>query len=48
MLYDSETASDAMKALKADIDREKERLDDRPLSRIAAGKKDEGDSGAKT
>jgi uncharacterized membrane protein len=48
MLYDSETASDAMKALKADIDREKERLDDRPLSRITAGKKGEGDSGAKT
>ena len=38
MLYDSETASDEMKALKAEIDREKERLDERPLSRIAAGK----------
>ena len=41
MLYDSETASSEMKALKADIDREKERLDERPLSRIAASRKGE-------
>ena len=34
MLYNSETADSKMKALKADIDREKERLDERPLSRI--------------
>ena len=36
LLYDEETASEEMKALKADIDREKQRLDDRPLSKITA------------
>ena len=41
MLYDSKTASSEMKALKADIDREKERLDDHPLSRITAAGKGE-------
>ena len=41
MLYDSETASSEMRALKADIDREKERLDERPLSKIAAFRKGE-------
>ncbi len=37
LLYDSETASSEMKALKAEIDREKERLDNRPLNRIITG-----------
>ncbi len=37
MLYDSETASSDMKALKAEIDREKERLDSRSLSRLITG-----------
>ena len=41
MLYHSETASSEMKALKADIDREKERLDERPLSKLAAARKGE-------
>ena len=41
MLYDSKTASSEMKALKADIDREKERLDDHPLSRITAAGRSE-------
>ena len=41
MLYDSQTASSEMKALKADIDREKERLDDHPLSRITAAGRSE-------
>ncbi len=41
LLYDDRTASDEMKALMADIRREKERLDDRPLSRIAAARKGE-------
>ena len=36
LLYDEETASEEMKALKADIDREKQRLGDRPLSKITA------------
>ena len=40
MLYDERTASEEMKALKADIDREKERLEDRPLSKIMASRKD--------
>ncbi len=40
MLYDDRTASEEMKALKADIDREKERLEDRPLSKIMASRKD--------
>lgn len=37
LLYDSETASGEMKALKAEIEREKERLDNRPLNRIITG-----------
>ena len=40
MLYDSETANSDMKALKAEIEREKERLDSRSLSRIITGMKD--------
>jgi len=40
MLYDSETANSDMKALKAEIEREKERLDSRSLSRIITGIKD--------
>ena len=40
LLYDAQTASEEMKALKADIDREKERLEDRPLSKIIASRKD--------
>ena len=38
MLYDEETASEEMKALKADITREKERLEERPLGRLAPGR----------
>ena len=41
MLYDERTASKEMKALKAEIEREKERLEERPLSRIAAVRKSE-------
>ena len=41
LLYDERTASEEMKALKEDIDREKERLEDHPLSKIAAFKKGE-------
>ena len=41
MLYDEQTASDEMKALKADIDREKARLDEHPLSRLAASRRGE-------
>ena len=41
LLYDERTASEEMKALKADIDREKERLEDHPLSKIATFKKGE-------
>ena len=41
LLYQAETASPEMKALKAEIDREKDRLDDRPLSRIAAARRSE-------
>ncbi len=44
MLYDDRTASDEMKALKADIDREKSRLEERPISRIAASMKGEPNS----
>ena len=39
LLYDEQTASGEMKALKAEIEREKQRLDDRPLGRIPASKK---------
>ena len=41
LLYDERTASEEMKALKADIDREKERLEDHLLSKIATFKKGE-------
>ena len=41
LLYDEQTASEEMKALKAEIDREKRRLDERPLSRAAALKRGE-------
>ena len=41
LLYDSETASSEMRALKAEIDREKERLDERPLTKIVASRKSE-------
>jgi len=34
MFYDEQTASEEMKILKADIDRNKERLETRPLSKI--------------
>ena len=40
LLYDAQTASEEMKSLKADIDREKERLENRPLSKIMASRKD--------
>ena len=36
MLYDDQTANEEMKALKADIDREKERLDEHPLGRLGS------------
>ena len=36
MLYNEQTASDEMRALKADIDHEKERLEERPLSKIVS------------
>ena len=39
LLYDEHTATDEMKALKADIDKEKERLDRRPISKIVAALK---------
>ena len=39
MLYDDRSASDEMKALKAEIDKDRQRLDGRPLSRILTGKK---------
>ena len=41
LLYDERTASGEMKTLKAEIDREKQRLDDRPLGRIASGRRGE-------
>ena len=41
MLYDDETANEEMKALKADIEKEKGRLEERPISRIATVRKDE-------
>ena len=41
LLYDDRTANEEMKALKGEIDREKERLDERPLSRIVAARKGE-------
>ena len=39
MLYDEQTATDEAKAIKADIEREKERLEERPLGRIALGRR---------
>ena len=39
MLYDEQTANDDAKAIKADIEREKERLEERPLGRIALGRR---------
>ena len=41
MLYDDKTANEEMKALKADIEKEKGRLEERPISRIATVRKDE-------
>ena len=41
MLYDDRTASDEMKALKTDIDREKSRLEERPINRIMTTRKEE-------
>ena len=40
MLYDEQTASEKMQTLKADIDREKERLNDRSINRIVKRKKE--------
>jgi len=39
MLYDAQTASDEMKRLKADIDRQKERLESRPFAMHSRGKR---------
>ena len=39
MLYNEKTASDEMKAMKSDIDREKERLEERPFSRLASDRR---------
>ena len=39
LLYDDATATDEMKALKATIDRDRERLASRPLGRIATARK---------
>ena len=41
LLYDEQTASEEMKTLKTEIDREKQRLDERPLSKITAFRKSE-------
>ena len=41
MLYDERTASAEMKAVMAEIEKEKARLDERPLGRIAAARKGE-------
>lgn len=41
MLCDEHTASDEMKALKADIDMEKGRLEERPLSKFVVSRKGE-------
>ena len=38
MLYDERTADGEMRALKAEIDRQKERLEERPLGRIGSGR----------
>ena len=38
MLYDEQTASEEMKTLKADIDRDKKRLEERPLSKFIASR----------
>lgn len=43
MLYDEDRASEEMRALKREIEREKERLEERPFSRIAMGKRGEQD-----
>lgn len=40
LLYDEQTASEKMQTLKADIDREKERLNDRSINRIVKRKKE--------
>ena len=39
MLYDERSASDDMKALKAEIDRQKDRLESRPFARRAGGRR---------
>ena len=39
LLYDERTASDEIKAMKSEIDREKERLEERPLGRLAPGRR---------
>lgn len=41
LLYDEQKASEEMKALKTEIDREKQRLDDRPISKISAFKRND-------
>ena len=41
LLYDSTTASREMKALKEDVEKEMERLEEHPLHKIAAGRKKE-------
>lgn len=38
MLYDEQSASEEMKTLKADIDRDKKRLEERPLSKFTASR----------
>ena len=38
MLYDEQTASEEMKTLKEDIDRDKKRLEERPLSKFIASR----------
>lgn len=38
MLYDEQSASEEMKTLKADIDRDKKRLEERPLSKFIASR----------
>ena len=40
MLYDEQTASEEIKALMADIEKEKKRLDSRPINWIAAARKE--------
>ena len=39
MLYHEQTASEEIKALKSEIDREKERLEERPLGALASDRR---------